>query len=288
MRSIWLFIMPIKTLTNVIFLIFGLFLPCAKAQNYLDGLYQINQMEYKQKNYTLFSFYKKSTQIKAKYFVRGSKSFASLRGKKILFYCSGAFSQTWDENSVPLGICVDRGKIINRNVDAEMDGLVVVYNGGSQAGEMVVVNLETEMIGTSDGNFLIRKNGSDKIKFLNWARKTEITLFQTQLMYSNGYDFPLDKLRNGKKAERRFLAICQSKKGVLWHVIVDAPQSDYLNTAAKNVSEMIQSLGYKMLFLLNLDTGGRNVMRANNDRNQVIKTVGELDKAINLLVYYTD
>lgn len=280
-----------KIKTNLFILAF-LLVFSAEAQNYLGGLYQISTNSYNGKQYTLFSFSRQGNKLKAKYFVRNPKSLTSLQGKKILFVCSGAFSVNWDPNSPPIGVCVDKGMIINRNVDTQMDGLVVVYNGGAQMGGVVVSNLDKEPINVGAGadkkSFWIKNNDGDKIQFLNWAKTEEATVFQTQLMYSTkGYEFPLNKLSNGNPAERRFLAICKIN-GSVQHVIVNAPQSDHLNQSAKNVVEMLQSSGYEIFGLLNLDTGGRNYMAAYNDKGSIVQSNGKIEDAINLVIYYAD
>lgn len=278
-----------KYLVLNIFLLAFLALTEINAQSYYNGLYQAGSSSFGGKKYNIYQFSREGNKVKARYFVRNSRALDDLKGKKILFYCSGAFSQTWDANSTPIGICVDNGNIMNKSVDGTMDGLVVVYNGGAQQGGIAVSNLDKEPINTSAGSFWVKNNAADRTNFLNWAAKESATVFQTQLMYSTkGYEFPTDKLNNGSAAERRMLAICKNSSGTVQHIVVDAPQTDYLNNSAKNIVQMLQSAGFTIIGLFNLDTGGRNVMEARDDRGKTISSIGKLDDAINLIIYYMD
>lgn len=253
------------------------------AQSYFNGLYQVKTQD----GMTFFIFSRKDAKIKAKYYVQNPQTLGDLYGKTILLVCSGAFSVNWDPKSPPIGICVEKGRIINRNVDDTMDGVVIVYNGGAQKGGIAVSNLEKEPINTPEGSFWLRNN-SDKLKFLQWATEKEATVFQTQLLYSTkGYEFSMDKRYVGNTAERRMLAICRRNNGVE-HIVIDSPRSDYLNNTAKRIVEVLQRWGYEIVGLLNLDTGGRDYVEVYDDQGNTIYSKGSFQNAINLLIYYID
>jgi len=263
---------------------------------YVNGLYEAFSISYNNVNYSVFDFSRKGTKIRAKYFARNAYHEYSQwsRGKKILFLCSGAYSNSWAYNATPVGVCVDNGDIVNRNVDSKMDGMVIVYNGGAQVGGIAVVNIEKEPVTVKQGQSAsyYMNNHKDKNKFLNWARNQNATVFQTHLMYSKSYGngFSNSKLRYGKRAERRFLAICTDRNGTVHHIVVDRPNSEYMNKAASEVVNMLQSkLNYTIYGLFNLDTGGKNIMKAYNDKGRIIaQTVQSESEATNMLVYYTE
>jgi hypothetical protein len=265
------------------------------AQSYLKGNYVVNEATYEGATFTVYTFSRRKGKVKAKYFAQnahqGYKNWK--QKKKILFYCSGAFSETWDPGAVPKGICVDNGKIVNRSIDHTMDGLVIVYNGGAQQGGIAVINIDKEKVKVNQGGSAEYdlRNSSEKNQFLNWADREGATVFQTQLMYSKEfkYGFPLNKATYGKSAERRFLAICM-KNGVVYHIVVDHPSSDYLNNSALRITGYLKDkLGYTVYGLFNLDTGGKNIMKAFDDKGyEIAKKPLDIKEATNLLIYYVD
>lgn len=269
-----------------------------QAQSYLKGSYVRSTVNYDGSTMIVSTFSRKKTskgKVKAKYFAQNAnRQFANWRNdKRILYYCSGAFSESWNSNSPPLGICVDNGRIVNRNIDESMDGLVIVYNGGAQAGGIAVINLDKEKVNVNQGgraSYDLR-DYSDRNAFLNWAASQDATVFQTQLMYSKSYGrgFSRSNLTYGEQAERRFLAICM-KRGVVYHIVIDHPESDYLNRAAERVIDYLRDEeGYELFGFFNLDTGGKNVMRAYDDRDREVDNgPTEVNEATNLLVYYVD
>ena len=125
--------------------------------NYLKGTYVKEKVHHEGSRFTVYDFSRKKTNkgiVRAKYFAQNANDqFEDWKDdRQILFYCSGAFSESWDTDSPPLGICVDNGRIVNRNIDKQMDGLVIVYNGGLQAGGIAVVNMDKESVRVSQEN----------------------------------------------------------------------------------------------------------------------------------------
>ncbi|MEM7656546.1 MAG: hypothetical protein AAF399_10490 [Bacteroidota bacterium] len=268
------------------------------SQNFLHGSYKRTEVSFEGSQLVISDFRRKKNKhgmVKAKYFAKDANDqFRDWQdNKQILFYCSGAFSESWDTDSPPLGICVDNGRIVNRNIDNRMDGLIIVYNGGAQAGGIAVVNIEKDKVNVNQGqraSYNLR-NASERSGFLRWASSQDATVFQTQLMYTKAHSFGFSdhNLTYGEKAERRFLAICM-KNGVVHHVVIDHPNSDYLNRAAKRVCEYLsEELDYEIYGLFNLDTGGKNIMKAfDEDGNQLANGPEDVSIATNLLVYYVE
>lgn len=274
--------------------------PLAQAQTFLGGTYVRSEVRFDGSDFTSYHFSRKPDNrkgvVKAKYFAKdANEQFARWKNnKRILYYCSGAFSISWDSDSPPLGICVDNGEIVNRDLDATMDGLIIVYNGGAQAGGIAVINLDKEKVTTKNNGVATTYNlrdRTDRYQFLKWAEDNDATVFQTQLMYtkSYGYGFSKERMTYGNKATRRFLGIC-IRKGVVYHVVVDYSESDYLNRAADKVTRYLtDSMGYDVIGLFNLDTGGKDIMKAYNDQgNEIDSGDYQVDIATNLLVYYVE
>jgi len=285
---------------SILWVILGLSLVGGQihAQNYLRGAYLRSEVSFEGADMVVYTFSRKKNsqgKVKAKYFAKNANDqFDNWRSnKRILFYCSGAFSESWDPNGRPIGITVDNGTVVNRNLVQTMDGLVIVYNGGAQAGGIAVVNIEKECVNVNQGGKAkyCLSEYQDRGPFLRWAESQSATVFQTQLMYTKSYGrgFPTHRLTYGDQAERRFLAICM-KKGVVYHIVIDHPESDYLNRSADKVIRYLsENLGYEIYGLFNLDTGGKNIMRAYDDKkNRIDGTSQDVDDATNLLVYYVE
>lgn len=260
-------------------------------QSFYGGKFRIQSYTNNGDSYIIYDFDRKEAKMRAKYFAQNAYSqFQSWKtGKNILLVTAGAFSTSFESYGIPVGLCVDNGKIVNRNMKSEMDGMVIVYNGGSQAGGIGIVDLDKGPV-TVDGNvsYYPRTSASDRLKFLNWGRDNGLTLFQTQLVYSEKKSNNFSNLYYGNKAERRFLAICK-KRGKVHHVVIDAPSSQYLNVAAKNTKEVLEYDGFYVMYILNLDTGGKNILKVNNGSYlQTIQEVSPIKKATNLLIYYTE
>jgi len=128
--------------------------------------------------------------------------------------CSGAFSESWQKNSPPVGLCVDNGYIVNRNLiigkdrnGNSLDGLIIVYGGGDDRGGIVVKDIEHDKICTNtDGInrcYDLKGNWVDRYDFIQWAKNNYATVFQVPLMYSSEYGVNYGSLNNGQKAERR-------------------------------------------------------------------------------------
>lgn len=260
-------------------------------QSFYGGKFRIQSYTNNGDSYIIYDFDRKEAKMRAKYFAQNAysqyKNWKS--GKNVLLVTAGAFSTSFESNGIPVGLCVDNGKIVNRSMKSEMDGMVIVYNGGSQVGGIAIVDLDKGPV-TVDGDdsYYPRTNTNDRRSFLNWGRDNGLTLFQTQLVYSEKKRNNFANLYFGKKAERRFLAICK-KRGKVHHVVVDAPDDQYLNKAAKNAKEVLEYDGFYVMYILNLDTGGKNILKVNNGSYlQTIQEVSPIKKATNLLIYYTE
>lgn len=274
------------------------------AQSYLGGKFRKKTYTYQEHTYTLYAFSRKDSEVRAKYFAQNAynqyRTWKS--GKTILLVTTGAFSDSWENNAKPVGLCVDNGTVVNRTPDRIMDGMVIVYNGGGQAGGIVVVDLDVRNVqvenppGTKK-SYDPRASVLDRIEFLKWGEDNGLTLFQTQLLYSKDRNENFTNILHGNKRERRFLALC-SKDGVTHHVVVDAPDDLELNLAASQAKHVLEHDGFSVTYILNLDTGDRNLLYVHNgERLEDLDPFEGLDanrhralleNAANLLVYYKE
>ena len=92
--------------------------------------------------------------------------------------------------------------------------------------------------------------------------------------------------------ERRFLALVHSPKRGLHHVIIDIPNNQYLFNAARDAFYHLKD-DEKMdvVAILNIDTGGFNILNFNNERGQrdfVVSGPTDIKLATNLIVYSFD
>jgi hypothetical protein len=212
--------------------------------------------------------------------------------RQILLVTVSAFSNSWNFDAIPVGLCLDDGYVVNRVLSENMDGMVVVYNSG----EIIVADLGKQVsIKTDSGTVALSVKYSylDRYKFLKWGQDNKLTLFQTQLVYSAERELNFTNLRYGQKRERRFLAICK-KGNISHHVIVDAPDQLELNLSAYYAKATLEYGGFEVSSILNLETGGRNILYvyngaylkdiAPNRRSEEAK----IEKSTNLLVYYKE
>jgi hypothetical protein len=267
--------------------------------SYFGGKYKISTKNKNGNEYKLYDFSRSGGQIKAKYFATNAyKQYQQWKlGKEILLIMPGAFSTSFDpKKAKPVGLTVDNGVLINRNIDNIMDGMVIVYNGGGQQGGIAVVDLDEKAVkvqkryGTGDyANYYPRTSSIDRDNFIKWGENQRVTLFQTQLVYSKDKSNNFSNLYSGKKRERRFLALCY-KNSQLHHVVIDVPEYEYLNLAAKNTKEVLENDGFRVWYIMNFDTGGYDILHAYNGYYlEQIKTAKmSIKEATNLLIYYKD
>ncbi len=253
-------------------------------------------------NFTVYKFSRSSsggTKIKAKYFAQNANDrFNSWKiGKNVLLACSGAFSVDWTTQSPPLGLCVDNGHVVNKNLVKEkdkygnsLDGLVIVYGGGEAEGGIAMKDIEKGRVCTQSPKrcYDIKNNDKDSFNFINWAESNYATVFQLPLMYSSEYGNNFGSLYNGNRAERRFLALCEGNDGVIYHLIIDVPGQINLNYSASKLINMLTS-DFETLYSLSvLDTGGKNILYEYMNGYASKKADVDISLATNLIIYYTD
>lgn len=230
-----------------------------------------------------------SKSIKAMYFAasKGSNSVYERYlnwkpGKQIIACCAGAYLS--GNYSTPLGLTIDGGQLVNRNVDSNMDGLVIVEKvGGVRISDLDQPN---SIYLLSCNQYVNPRNSSQKQQFIDWAYKEDATVFQTNLMYYKntpkiGYV--------SATAERRILALVENS-GIVYHVIFNIEESVSLTDIAYELFDLLRNKGLNVIAMINLDTGMCNAFELYNSDGQQLPFKGSSDMSSlsNMIVYYYD
>ncbi|MEL6561006.1 MAG: hypothetical protein AAFQ94_22630 [Bacteroidota bacterium] len=291
--------MRLKTTCLLLFMLSFLFVEYNYAQgnqSYLKGKYKTFSDNSMGKEIQFFAFSRSGNTIKAKYFAQNApeqfKAWKKQVNPNILLITVGAYSTSFNvDTRKPLGLTVDNGETVNKNLEEDkLDALVVVYNGGSQKGGIGIVNLETSPLKVNQGEvgeYWVKDSFIDRQKAIRWAEKHGATLFQAHLLYDkNGTCFPEDAKFRGKTSERRYLAVA-TKDGVAYHIVADIPSDEHFNRGGEKVGEILSNRGYKVYGVINLDVGGYNLLQAFDDRENVIrKTDHPVSSTTNLIIWY--
>lgn len=214
--------------------------------------------------------------------------------KNLIVACAGTYFSKPSEGGGPVGLCVDEGVIVNRNSDLSFHGLVVVYaSGGIQ-----VVNLKNSIFKTIVNGVVTEydiKNEYGKNLFINWAKSSRATVFQTNLLAENNINLVSPTAISSSKtplAARRVLIVTKGLNGVEYHSIVYTRKNVSLYEFTNNLLAFMKSSQQmvEVKFILNLDTGAQNWIETYDSNGGLIKD-GEClyshftENPVNLLVY---
>lgn len=226
---------------------------------------------------------------KVKYFTHNANYYYQLwqSDKNVDVICAGAFSESWASDSKPVGFTINNGTPVNYAIDSEMDALVMVQNT-----HIEVLDLDQLEDGIKvDGDVLSlnpRKSALHRRVIVDAAKEASFSVFQTQLLYSSQRNRNFQNLYYGDEAERRFLAVC-TKDNEYFNIIVDIPSELYLNLAAKYAKEVLDYADYSVNYIINLDTGGKNIFYKRSSSTHITKMYNEgLDEATNLIIFYRE
>lgn len=250
--------------------------------------------------YSVVKMSRKGQRLKVKYFASKSSDGTTVqerytnwaRNKNIVAYSSGTYMTTcYASNSLPVGICVDGGNVINEQNTDKFDGLAIVYaTGGMVASNIKDGNLKVTA-GGRDQTLDIRVS-MDKSRFMDWAKNEGATVFQTHLfVYKN--QITIGGNSSTTAAPRRFLSVCRGEDNELYHYIINLPANTSILEGSKravNYLQRIESI-QEIVFLINLDTGCQNIFQTflpdgRPNANTSFKGDVSLNNAINLIVYY--
>ncbi len=255
-----------------------------KPNQYLNGIYQEYYLKSDGIKFKVFDFVTSQRSLKTVYFGNeGKEKYKNWkkrnRGLQVLCFFAVGFSKDLEDNNTPIGLCLENGKILNRTLEKGMDGIVII----DKRGNLTALDIDHERF---DGRYALRK-ASDKSYFINYASRNRLSVFQTQLLYSEVGGSKIGPLKYGKKAARRFLAICKDRAGQEHQIVLNLPVSTHLNRAAQAAVNALQDKGYDIQYLLNQDTGSRNILTAyDEDEKELYSAPVDLKNATQLLVYY--
>ena len=269
--------------------------------NYDREYVNISTVKHKGVDYKLIYMKRGESQnrIKAKYFAAKDPykgTFVPDRyinwkaNKSVICVTSGTYMDSYIDPK-PIGLTVDNGIVVNRTLENDMDGLVIVYATGG----IVATNIEDRDLVVQGGDIggiqlNIKNNTFHRTKFLEWCQQNEATVFQTHLLvYKNSLKIDASTSKPDKR-ERRFLVVGHDEDGNLVHCIIHSPEYTSLYDGANKVYNFLNSFReMNIVFMVNLDTGAQDVFtlfdEAGKERHDV-KGHLQIEKAINLLVYY--
>ena len=196
----------------------------------------------------------------------------------VMCYLAVGFTQDWATDQPPLGLSLENGRPINRNLDPDMDGLVILDRNGIR---------EVADLSAGGGFRFDLHSGRGRTAFLQEAQRRNYSCFQTQLMYSHSSGRLMGESKEGKRASRRFLAICRDRSGREHHLVMDLARARHLNESAEKALELLRAQGWEVRYLLNQDTGSRNIMVAFDDRGRPFYQAPiDREYATQLLIYF--
>lgn len=235
-------------------------------------------------------------QIKTKYFAYNSQ-FGSVperfnqwkQDKKIILYASGSYITNFTSSGTPVGLTIDNGVVVNRNIEPNgYDGLVIVY----PSGKIDVLNLKyTLKLNLQSREYDIQHNELDKNDFINWATATKFTVFQTHLLvYNNQLSFSSYSSSKSISTNRRFLACGTNLSGQMIQVIVnDLHEGTLYNRAQIALNILRYQEGLNVAWMINLDTGSKDIFQAYNEKGEELthfRGTTPFKEAVNLIAYY--
>jgi len=254
--------------------------------------------------YGILKMSRRDSIIKVKYFVGRSYNGTSVfelydswrHNKAIIAVTSGTYMDHCDiAISRPVGLCMEDGRIINKSLEPNMDGLIIVYATGGIA----TANLrEGVNIREDNGNFktLDIRDPIKRAEFISWAQQKQATIFQTHLfVYRDNLiiDSITANRRNNQTAPRRFLAVCREEDGTITYYVINLPTASTIYDGVVKTKEYLKNVENvnQIVFLINLDTGCQNLYQANDPsgneiNNKFFRGDVKVHDAINLLAFY--
>lgn len=212
--------------------------------------------------------------------------------KNILFYTSCQYMiDLGFGNMAPLGLTIDQGEPLNRNLERNgFDALVI----NDRENKLNVFSLISGKITIEGNTFNLKEaSGKGKASFLLWAKKYNVSVFQTHLLAEN------DKLlvykygcTNCEPRERRFLLESKNlKSGIVAQNLIQRQTNSpvTLYQGSKDILEYFKSNGEVVNWMINLDTGKQNSFACFDSKgllNTTVFNVPKLDAARSLLIYY--
>jgi len=267
------------------------------SENYYKSMYNGKVKIYKIKRngssvgYSLW-LYRTGKNVKAKYFAykqNGEKIYERYNdwksGKKIISYCAGPY--TAQNYNVPQGLTIDDGNLVNRDIDKDLDGLIIVERvGGVRVADLEKPSSQCINLVSINRKLNPRNSSSEKNKFIKWARDENATVFQTNLMYFKNEK----KFRNVSATANRRIFVLGIDNGQVVHIIFNITPDVSLTKISKEIYQHLNNKNnFKVIGILNFDTGMYDIFQAFNQdgtEDTNLRGTTPVSDAQNLMVYY--
>jgi hypothetical protein len=265
--------------------------------NYDPKYVTIYKQDYKGAKFTAIMMTQSGDRIKAKFFATNDEKGKSVysrfiewsKGKNIILLSNPCYHNYYQNNTIPVGFCMENGKLINREISDRGSALVFVYNNGGIACSNLKEGIQSIKCNSRDKKLNI-KDAWDREEFISCAEKQSASVFQQHLLVYRNQLSDFTGISDSKR-ERRFLAIGKDENGVLKHIIIDYPSGATLADGAENVFNFLKDTLdiINLDFMINMESGSGNVFNLHDKFGNVsndIKGTVDLKEAPSLLVYY--
>ena len=229
----------------------------------------------------------KRPHIKANYVAHGNvfQQFVQFKNsRKIVLATTGGFTNSLGQ---PEGLTIQKGKIVNALMMPERSAIVVVESRGG----LRVINLEHPFMLPGTSTKINPKNSLiDFSTFLSWAKNSQATLFQSQLLaFSDKLLIDITKAPNQIR-ERRLLVVTESTKDKsIDNIIFDIPVAHNLAEIAKDIFDTFKAReNVKIISIINLDVGSYNILEVYAPNSKLISGLKgpiPISNATNLIIY---
>ena len=208
--------------------------------------------------------------------------------KNVFLASVGAYSYSLSGTGKPVGLCIDDGELVNSDVDAEMDALVIVEAvGGVRVSNIDEGNLNVRM---DDGTYrtINLKDAYDKRLFVNWANGNGATVFQSHLLAYKGRNLVNAGRSNQLESNRRVLILTQDRNGTIYHSLLYTKYESFsLYDLTRNTLSLYSD--QEVIAIVNLDAGACDYFETSDavtDRNnQRIQGTSSVEQATNIIYY---
>ena len=193
------------------------------------------------------------------------------------------FSGGYEDEGRPIGLTLNRGVVVSRSLEADMDALILIYPSG---------RLEILDIGScfslpdqdTTRQFCLHKSAIDRRDFLQWASLEGITAFQSHLL-AYGNKLRITAEASPKLAKRRILMTTR-KGSDSYYAVVDMEQASDLFAVSHLLMKSLPE--HEILTMVNLDVGVNDILHIYHARGRELSEPrqGKVLRAVNLMVLY--
>lgn len=254
-----------------------------------EHLVEIFNLKDKSSNHSIgHSIWMRAPRIKVQYFASSAvNQFRSFKNQhRVVLATTGGYTTNFGGSKKPDGFTLENGKLINAVLLHDRHGLAVFSGNSVQA-----INLKANKIKLPNGDILDTpfESLAAYSQLLKWCKDHNATVFQTHLLASNDSILINPSKSSNAQRERRLLALFQDKKGNKIHAIFNITASYDLASITQEIFNIIAKREFKVLGIMNLDTGSYDILNVFNERGNLWPAVRgpvDISTATNLIVYY--